>query len=809
MSRPLKLSVALALALASQYAAAQSLGAVQVKSNLDQPLLAEIPLVSQSPGDNKNVQVGLASVEAYARAGIDRSGIPPGVQFAVVTNAKGQSVIRVTTAQPISEPYIDLLLDVRGGGGTSAVREVTLLLDPASAQAPVAAPAPVAPQAAPPALPVAQQAAPAASQAPAPPPAPAAPAHPSTPASAQAAPSPARAPRAPRATAEGGSTLGTVQKGQTLSTYARQLSGNGVDMNQALVALKQANPDAFYRDNINALKAGVVLRAPSSQDLSATATAEASSQVRRQNDDWRGMTARKPTSVADAASGNAPSKAAPASAEDRLALVPAKGNQAGNGKVAAAMTSLQQDLARSQETLTALRQQGEELKSRVDDLENINQKNQRLLTLKDAQIADLQKKLADARKAANLPPAAASAPPPVAAVATPEAAASAPRPASPAPAASVAKAGTTAAPAGQVLTTTPLAETRSPAPAAVSAPKKPAPAAARPPVTEEEPWFMQPWVWAVAGGAILVLLLLATMGRRRKAATVAVATAPSLADRFGDVPLFDESGIDEEDIDQRELLDELSEHPDDVALHLELVTLYYERRDVEHFEAAAEAMYAHVVDVEQEEWLEAVRMGEDLAPQHPLFSHGASAEVQPSDADAGDAAAALEAFDISRYADQEPAPGDMPPPVPHAPQKVSEYHFNFDLSPPRANGQPAAPASARDDLDLGPHVDEPLPAHDEVHPVRSEPTDLHVADAEEEAANSTWKFDEPAVAAADVYDVGAENFSDDPVDTKLDLARAYLDMGDADGARAMLDEVVAEGTQMQQDVARKMLADLH
>ena len=804
MSRPLKLSVALALALASQYAAAQSLGAVQVKSNLDQPLLAEIPLVSQAPGDTKNVQVGLASMEAYARAGIDRSGIPQGVQFAVVTNAKGQSVIRVTTTQPISEPYIDLLLDVRGSGGTSVVREVTLLLDPASAQAPVAPPPapPVVQQPAPAAPPVAQQAAPAAPQAPPPPPA-----KPSTAASAPVA----KAPREPRATAEAGSTLGTVQKGQTLSTYAKQLSGNGVDMNQALLALKQANPDAFYRDNINALKAGVVLRAPSSQDLSATATTEASSQVRRQNEDWRGMAARKPTSVADAASGNAPSKAAPASAEDRLALVPAKGNQAGNGKVAAAMTSLQQDLARSQETLTALRQQGEELKSRVDDLENINQKNQRLLTLKDAQIADLQKKLADARKAANLPPAAASAPPPVAAVATPEAAASAPKPAipAPAPAASVAKAGTTAAPASEVLTTTPLAEHAAPAPAAVAPAKKPAPAAPRPPVTEEEPWFMQPWVWAVAGGAVLLLLLLAMMGRRRKAATVAVAAAPSLADRFGDAPLFDESGIDEEDIDQRELLDELSEHPDDVALHLELVTLYYERRDVERFEAAAEAMYAHVVDVEQEEWLEAVRMGEDLAPQHPLFSHGASAEVHPSHDHAGEDDAALEAFDISRYANPEPLPGDVLPPVPHAPQKVSEYHFNFDLSPPRTNGQPAAPASAHDDLDLGPHVDEPLPAYDDTHPGHSEPTDLHVADAEEQAANSTWKFDESAVAPADVYDVGAENFSDDPVDTKLDLARAYLDMGDADGARAMLDEVVAEGTQMQQDVARKMLADLH
>lgn len=805
MSRPLKLSVALALALASQYAAAQSLGAVQVKSNLDQPLLAEIPLVSQSPGDTKNVQVGLASVEAYARAGIDRGGIPQGVQFAVVTNAKGQPVIRVTTAQPISVPYIDLLLDVRGSGGTSVVREVTLLLDPASAQAPAAAPAPpVVQQPAPAAPPVARQAAPAPSQPPTP-----SPAKPSTVASAP----PARAPRAPRATAEGGSTLGTVQKGQTLSTYAKQLSGNGVDMNQALLALKQANPDAFYRDNINALKAGVVLRAPSSQDLSATATAEASSQVRRQNDDWRGMTARKPTSVADAAAGNAPSKASPASAEDRLALVPAKGNQAGNGKVAAAMTSLQQDLARSQETLTALRQQGEELKSRVDDLENINQKNQRLLTLKDAQIADLQKKLADARKAANLPPAAASAPPPVAAVATPEPAASAPKPASPAPApaASVAKAGTAAAPAGQVLTTTPLVEHAAPAPTAVSQPKKPAPAAGRPPVTEEEPWFMQPWVWAVAGGAVLVLLLLAMMGRRRKAAAAAsAATAPSLADRFGDAPLFDDSGIDEEDIDQRELLDELSEHPDDVPLHLELVTLYYERRDVERFEAAAEAMYAHVVDVEQDEWQEVVRMGEDLAPQHPLFSHGASAEVQPNHGHVAEDDAALEAFDISRYADAEPlSDHDTPPPVPHSPQKVSEYHFNFDLSPPRAAGHATASVHGHDDLDLGPHVDEPLPAYDDVQPAHSEPTDLHVADAEEEAANSTWKFDEPAIAPADVYDVGAENFSDDPVDTKLDLARAYLDMGDADGARAMLDEVVAEGTQMQQDVARKMLADLH
>jgi pilus assembly protein FimV len=52
-------------------------------------------------------------------------------------------------------------------------------------------------------------------------------------------------------------------------------------------------------------------------------------------------------------------------------------------------------------------------------------------------------------------------------------------------------------------------------------------------------------------------------------------------------------------------------------------------------------------------------------------------------------------------------------------------------------------------------------------------------------------------------------FNDDPVDTKLDLARAYVDMGDADGARAMLSEVMKEGSQMQKDVAKRLLDTLH
>src|SRR5690606_38033083 len=48
----------------------------------------------------------------------------------------------------------------------------------------------------------------------------------------------------------------------------------------------------------------------------------------------------------------------------------------------------------------------------------------------------------------------------------------------------------------------------------------------------------------------------------------------------------------------------------------------------------------------------------------------------------------------------------------------------------------------------------------------------------------------------------------DETATKLDLARAYVDMGDAEGARDILDEVINEGSDAQQSEARELLASL-
>src|SRR5206468_8791738 len=91
---------------------------------------------------------------------------------------------------------------------------------------------------------------------------------PSAPAAPSAAPDRAPTRSSPRAAPAASGSYGPVQRGQSLSAIARDHAGGG-DMNQMLLALHKANPDAFYRDNINALKTGAVLRVPSPEDVQA------------------------------------------------------------------------------------------------------------------------------------------------------------------------------------------------------------------------------------------------------------------------------------------------------------------------------------------------------------------------------------------------------------------------------------------------------------------------------------------------------------------------------------------------------------
>ena len=793
MNRSLKLSMLVALALGSSQVLALDMGQIQVKSALWQPLLAEIPINAATPADLKGLTVQLASNEDFARAGIvgGRTNVP--LSFSVV-NSGGRPVIRITSTVAVNDPYLDLLLEVNDHAGKS-VREFAILLDPPNST-------PGASVAAAPQVPVRSA-----------PPVRQARATPSTATAAAPAPAPhsrhpATAPQSDEAaTGASKGKYGPVESGQTLSSIARSTApGVGVSMNQMLIALKQANPDAFYRDNINALKRGVILRIPTAAEAQTLAAAAAVAEVQQQNSDWRAGRVSKSTTVADTATRSSASSAASSgsgSATDRLALVSAADQQGASGqggrvggKGDQSSAGLRQELQRTKESLASVQQQSNDLKTRLQDLNDINSKNERLLSLNDNQIAELQAKLAAARKAAGLP----AQPAPVVAAATPASVATA----AAKPPVTVAAAGTAApsvsasaasatAVASSSVKTAPVAAAA--APTAV----KPKPVIVPTPVAED-PWYMQTWAWAAGAGAVVVLVLLALLSRRRKAAAAVESSPGSLADRFGSESI----GHDPSDIDQNELLDQLAEHPDDIGLHLELVTLYYSRRDVDHFEAAAEAMHAHITDTDQDEWQDVLHMGEDLAPGHPLFDH--HVELPPHEIHE-----ARRAFDIDHYASDDviadfeaPAaktPSAMPPLPPS--KMVSEYHFNFDGAKPEV---PSAAASTPEDHAVAPPLSPP-DSHDELS---------HAAPIK---AASNFGFAEPQSLQTeafhkdsdhgDSHGLNLDDFNDDPVDTKLDLARAYVDMGDADGARAMLGEVLKEGTQIQQDVAKRLLETLH
>ena len=143
-SRPFTLTLAVALALASPDLSAMGLGPLQVKSGLNQPLVAEIPIISATPAELEALDVRLASPEAFARIGLERPGeLTANLQFSVGENARGQPVILVTTPSRFSEPLLNFLIEADWGKG-AVTREYTALIDP-----PYIAPAVVRPMQAP------------------------------------------------------------------------------------------------------------------------------------------------------------------------------------------------------------------------------------------------------------------------------------------------------------------------------------------------------------------------------------------------------------------------------------------------------------------------------------------------------------------------------------------------------------------------------------------------------------------------------------------------------------------------------------
>lgn len=831
--RKLVLAIAAASALSSGMAQALQLGEMTLKSKLNQPLSVEIELLDVGGLTASEITPSLASSQAFVDAGVDRQAFLDDLTFTPVVNPNGRSVVRVTSSKPLPDSYIRFLLQVQWPNGR-LMRDYSVLLDPAKFDQPAATTAAPAPRL-----------------------------------SAPAVSKPAQHTTTPR---------------DTLWEIAEK-HRNGASVQQTMLAIQALNPSAFVDGNINRLKTGQVLRLPDTVQSTALPQPQAIAEVRAQNEAWRQGRRTAANQAAgkqqlDATkrtqAGNAP---ATTNAKDNLSLVSAEAAKKGGKGKAGDSQALSDKLAMTQEQLDTTRRDNEELKSRAADLQSQLDKLQKLIQLKNDQLARLQAEKADPAAAAPAMSAQLAADP----------------------------AATPAAPAAPT-TPTPVAP--------VSEPIK---TDAAPATTEGKfnELLTNPIVLGVVGGAaalialLLLLLVLRHRNARREeekhlrmaralaeepeftsnidqdlppdsfeglevpppnvklaaapapAAVSAPVAAPSVASvlsplaaavapqNANDALALAQSHIDRGLLNQAaDVLEQAIKHePKRSDLRLKLMEVYGLQNDKDGFVTQERQLVANGENHAQVEQLKA------RFPAMAVLAAGVSAAV---------AAAALDAQYVKELLEDKPA------------QQPEAFDTDFDLSLDELES--ASPAELKDDqqtfesllkeqtqaqaatdelADFDLQLDAPASAQSDddflsglesemkdvpaVEPPTLTPAalddfelpedfDLSLADEPEAEAK-------PDAFASELNDVNAEldrlsqslehpsftaqdaALGDDEsefdflsgtneVATKLDLAQAYIDMGDADGARDILSEVLTEGNEVQRGEAKEMLGRL-
>ncbi|MDM0004136.1 FimV/HubP family polar landmark protein [Variovorax sp. J22G73] len=545
-------AAAVALGIASTDASAFTLGQLKVQSALGEPLRAEIDVTEMAASEADGLKINIATAEAFKSAGVPYNSALSDVKATLQRRAGGQYVVRLSGNRPLNDPFIDLLLEANGASGR-IVRDYTVLLDPpatrqAASSASAAALAPIAPQITTPV----ERPAPAARarrERAAPPVAVAPP--PSAPVAAPA-PAPVTAAAPARSSGGGSGEQVTVQRGDTASKIAGAHKPADVSLDQMLVALLLANPDAFVGGNVNRMRAGAVLDLPSAAEAAAVTPAEARRTVTAQSRDFGSYRQRlaenAPTANVAAASRNASGKLQ-ANVEDRNAATSAP------DKLTISQGSAS---TRAADEKVAQARQAQDSNNRVAELsKNINELNK--LKAATGTGASAPAAAAPAAAAPGIPvPAPSTAatttptpatpapatPAPVAAAPMPAPAASpapataapvaapTPAPATPTPEATAATAAPATAPAAAVAAATtpsatdaaatPAAGAASAAATAAAAPKPAAKKVVAPP-PPPEPTFLEELLdnpLMLAGGALIALLigflLYRVLGRRRE-----------------------------------------------------------------------------------------------------------------------------------------------------------------------------------------------------------------------------------------------------------------------------------------------------
>ena len=634
----------------------------------------------------------LASPETFKQSGVDYSTTLLAIRFRLDKRANGQAVIKLTSDSPINDPFIDMLLELNWPAGRLVREYTFLLDPPQmaiKAPAPVVS-ATSRPLVASQPVPVASQPASAAtanrliddevrnkavatvrSQ---------------TSVSAEAAQRKAVAPSASRQQAPGAEAKDTyeVKRGDTLAKIARQTRPEGVSLEQMLVGLLRGNQDAFDGGNMNRLRAGKILSVPEKSVIEAVTTSEAKQVVVAQSADWNAYRGKLAAAAAQAPVRDTPAtqqasgkitpkvedRATPSGeAKDQLKV---SKTEAGAAAAGAAAKRSEDDRIASEKALKEAGERQAALEKNVADL-------QKLVELKNQNLAELQKQAAASAAAAVATPPAP--PAPVAVVVPPPA-----PPAVPVtpPEVPVTPPVVSEPPVPAPLVTPPPVSAVEPQPAAAPPavpvpPPIPAPALvvkAKPVPPPPESSFIDEllnYPLALAGGALALLLTGYLLIRRRRAIadgetpldlssslslqgssltansvfrstggqSVDTSHAPAQTD-------FSQAGpgsIDTDEVDpvaeadvymaygrdaqaEEILLEAKQKDPRRYAIHLKLLEIYVNRKNIQQFETLATDLYGETGG-NGADWEKAAAMGAQLDPSNPLFKVSAPAPVDP------------------------------------------------------------------------------------------------------------------------------------------------------------------------------------
>ncbi len=726
-SRILKWPLGACALLLSHLTLAIGLGEIATESAMDQRFMAEIELLNIGDLDENQMAVGLAPPEDFQNAGIDRDFQLADLKFRVDLANPNRPLIRVSSLRPIREPYLNFLVELRWPSGR-LLREYTVLLDlptfagDAQVGKKVAATPTVAAESRRP-----------------------------------AAPPPTSSPRPTQPSTSSADPSGRVQvrAGDTLWGIAARHRAPGATIPQTMVAIADANPQAFIQGNVNLIRRGAWLQMPDLQQVRAVDRATALSKLQDPPATPPVVESRAaaetPDVVTDVTSGEL-HLAAAGSGDTPGAAADGTGAE-GEPQLAAVL-----------EERDRLQRENAELEARIQSLESQLNTVSRLVELDDPALAALQQQ-ADA---------------------SPDEASSE---AVQAPAADALEAAkeTDVEAAGSPADTDPTPTPATAAPASTEQTPRNSPAESGPLAAMSR---LSEWLIPALGLSAILLLGLVVLAALRKSSGVqqqglelpsevesgpyssgldpadgalaAVAdedlfAAPSTQggpeDILSEADVCLSFGHDEQ---AEELLREaLGEYPSEPRLHLKLLEVLATRDNRDAFES-------HLPQLAALGDLEAFAEAEAL--QRQRWTEAAEPDQPPAPVDTPAEEAPLEDFDLDLELDLdlETAQG---------PQPTAE---SYPTATRTDNGNGEVNLA---DFDLGLGEPEPNPPTDGVAEIGFEDLDL--------------------------FEPGQE------VATQLELAQAYVEMGDSEGAREILDYVVEAGDESQQEAARELLAKLN